>query len=147
LHSGLTRFEVTRRLQAFRSGEIPVLTVVDMLNEGIDVPDVELLVFNRVTHSRRVFLQQLGRGLRRTPEKTRLTVLDFVADVRRLAEIVTMEREYERAPAREVIHVPEHLVHFEGQGIQSFVDAYLADIADLENLGDDSLELFPPAKS
>lgn len=145
LHSGLTRFDTTRRLQAFRNGEIPVLSVVDMLNEGIDVPDVELLVFNRVTHSRRVFLQQLGRGLRRTPEKTSLTVLDFVADVRRLAELMAMERDYEITPmGREVVHVPEHLVHFEGKGLQSFVEAYLSDVSDLDHLGDDSLELFPP---
>jgi len=144
LHSGLLRFDATRRLQSFRSGEIPVLTVVDMLNEGIDVPDVGLIVFNRVTHSRRVFLQQLGRGLRRTPGKSNLTVLDFVADVRRLAELVQMEREYEAGPKPdEILHLPEHLVSFSSQKLRSFVDAYLADVADLDRLGDDSLELFP----
>ena len=35
---------------------------VDILNEGIDVPDVNIVVFQRVTHSRRIFVQQLGRG-------------------------------------------------------------------------------------
>jgi superfamily II DNA or RNA helicase len=146
LHSGLARFDVTRRLQAFRDGVIPVLAVVDMLNEGIDVPDVELIVFNRVTHSRRVFLQQLGRGLRPLPGKAQLTVLDFVADVRRLAELLNMEREYQAGPRPdEVLHMSEHLVSFSSQALRSFVDAFLADIADLDHLGDDSLELFPPS--
>ena len=40
------------------------LTAVDIFNEGVDVPDVNILCFLRVTHSRRIFVQQLGRGLR-----------------------------------------------------------------------------------
>lgn len=148
LHSGLDKFSVTRRLQQFRDGEIRVLTVVDMLNEGIDVPDVQLIVFNRVTHSRRVFLQQLGRGLRRTPDKERLVVLDFVADVRRLAEIIDMEREYEAGPtAAEVVHLPPTMVMFAGNEMAGFVDAYLSDVARLEDATDDSLLLFPPDAS
>jgi len=39
-------------------------TAVDVMNEGIDVPDVNILVFLRATHSRKIFVQQLGRGLR-----------------------------------------------------------------------------------
>ena len=145
LHSNLDRFSVTRTLQQFRDGELRVLTVVDMLNEGIDVPDVELIVFNRVTHSRRIFLQQLGRGLRRTPDKHRLVVLDFVADVRRLAEIVSLEKEYEEAPAAsETVHLPKSLVSFVGNEIVDFVDAYLADVSGLQADADDDLLLFPP---
>lgn len=145
LHSDLDKFTVTRTLQKFRDGEIRVLTVVDMLNEGIDVPDVQLIVFNRVTHSRRVFLQQLGRGLRRTPDKDKLVVLDFVADVRRLAEIIEMEREYEAGPkGPEVVHLPPTLVEFMGAEMADFVDAYLGDVANLEDASDDTLLLFPP---
>jgi len=145
LHSGLDKFTVTRRLQQFRDGDVRVLAVVDMLNEGIDVPDVQLIVFNRVTHSRRVFLQQLGRGLRRTPEKERLTVLDFVADVRRLAEIIELDRDY-RSGTRgsEVVHVPDSLVTFLGSEMTNFAQAYLKDVASLVDK-DDSLLLFPPA--
>jgi superfamily II DNA or RNA helicase len=144
LHSGLEKFAVTRRLQQFRDGDIRVLAVVDMLNEGIDVPDVQLIVFNRVTHSRRVFLQQLGRGLRRTPDKDRLVVLDFVADVRRLAEILELDREYRSGPrGSEVVHVPEALVTFQGAGVVNFAEAYLKDVANLVDK-DDSLLLFPP---
>ena len=48
----------------FENGKFSNIVVVDLLNEGIDVPDVSLIVFARVTHSRRIFVQQLGRGLR-----------------------------------------------------------------------------------
>ena len=48
----------------FSDGRIGILCAVDVLNEGVDVPDVNLVVFQRVTHSRRIFVQQLGRGLR-----------------------------------------------------------------------------------
>lgn len=147
LHSGQEKFEVTRRLQQFRDGELRVLTVVDMLNEGIDVPDVQLIVFNRVTHSRRVFLQQLGRGLRRTPEKHELTVLDFVSDIRRLAELLEMEREYESTPpGSEELQLASHLVSFGSNEMQRFVDAYLADVGDLTDAQDD-LALFPPDRA
>lgn len=146
LHSGLERFDVTRRLQQFRDGEVRILTVVDMLNEGIDVPSVELIVFNRVTHSRRIFLQQLGRGLRKAPEKERLLVLDFVADVRRLMELVDMEREYEELAAdgrTETLNLPSRLVSFGSTEMTGFVEEYLSDVGDLDQIDDDSLLLFP----
>jgi superfamily II DNA or RNA helicase len=78
--------ERAKRLRLFRKGEIKILTCYDMLNEGVDVPDVDFLVYLRVTHSRVVFLQQLGRGLRYKEGKT-LMVFDYVADLRRLAEV------------------------------------------------------------
>ncbi|HEY6559314.1 MAG TPA: DEAD/DEAH box helicase [Polyangiaceae bacterium] len=55
-----------------------VLFSVDLFNEGIDVPAVDTLLLLRPTDSPTLFLQQLGRGLRRTPGKTVCTVLDFV---------------------------------------------------------------------
>lgn len=146
LHSGLAKFDVTRRLQRFRDGDIRVLTVVDMLNEGIDVPDLRLIVFNRVTHSRRVFLQQLGRGLRKAADKPELTVLDFVADVRRLAELIEMERDYENSEQgiSEVLALPSSLVSFGSNEMRNFVEAYLSDVGDLSQLSDDDLIHFPP---
>ena len=51
---------------------------VDLFNEGLDVPEVDTVLFLRPTESATVFLQQLGRGLRRTADKAVLTVLDFV---------------------------------------------------------------------
>jgi superfamily II DNA or RNA helicase len=79
-------FERSRKLWDFASGRIGVLCAVDVLNEGIDVPDVNLVIFQRVTHSRRIFIQQLGRGLRLSDGKDKVLVLDFVTDIRRFAE-------------------------------------------------------------
>ena len=60
-------------------GEINYLCVADILNEGIDIPEIDTVLFLRPTESLTVFLQQLGRGLRLADGKTCLTVLDFVA--------------------------------------------------------------------
>ncbi|WP_316846508.1 DUF3427 domain-containing protein [Pedobacter psychrodurus] len=62
--------------------EINFLFVVDMFNEGIDIPEVDTVLFLRPTESLTVFLQQLGRGLRLAPNKDFLTVLDFVGQAR-----------------------------------------------------------------
>ena len=60
-------------------GDIHYLCVVDMLNEGIDIPEIDTVLFLRPTESLTVFLQQLGRGLRLADGKESLTVLDFIA--------------------------------------------------------------------
>lgn len=65
-------------LAALRAGEINALFAVDLFNEGLDIPDVDTVIMARPTQSATIFLQQLGRGLRRTPTKPVLTVLDFV---------------------------------------------------------------------
>jgi superfamily II DNA or RNA helicase/HKD family nuclease len=65
------------------SGRIAVLFTVDLFNEGIDVPNVDTLLMVRPTESGTLFLQQLGRGLRRAEGKAECTVLDFVGLHRR----------------------------------------------------------------
>jgi len=65
-------------VQQLRKGEINYLFVVDLFNEGVDIPEIDTLLFLRPTESLTVFLQQLGRGLRLHEDKTCLTVLDFV---------------------------------------------------------------------
>lgn len=60
------------------SGEIKFIFVVDLYNEGIDIPEINTILFLRPTESLTVFLQQLGRGLRLSENKECLTVLDFV---------------------------------------------------------------------
>lgn len=72
------RKEIVNKL---RRGEINYLCVVDIFNEGVDIPEVDTVLFLRPTESLTVFLQQLGRGLRLSPEKDVLTVFDFVAHV------------------------------------------------------------------
>jgi superfamily II DNA or RNA helicase/HKD family nuclease len=63
-----------------KSGAIKVIFAVDIYNEGVDIPDVNTLLMLRPTESGVVFIQQLGRGLRKTPNKECLTVLDFVGN-------------------------------------------------------------------
>lgn len=62
--------------------EINYLFVVDIFNEGVDIPEIDTVLFLRPTESLTVFLQQLGRGLRLTEDKESLTVLDFVGNAR-----------------------------------------------------------------
>ncbi|MAB50546.1 MULTISPECIES: DEAD/DEAH box helicase [unclassified Marinobacter] len=71
-----------QKQQALRSGQIHVLCVVDIFNEGIDIPEVDTLLFLRPTESLTIFLQQLGRGLRLADGKECCTVLDFVGNSR-----------------------------------------------------------------
>ncbi|MBA4538185.1 DUF3427 domain-containing protein [Bacillus aquiflavi] len=69
------RIEAQNKLVA---GEVKFIFVVDLYNEGIDIPEVNTILFLRPTESLTVFLQQLGRGLRLSEGKECLTVLDFV---------------------------------------------------------------------
>ncbi len=88
-HSELGLQENRKTMEEFRTGECQRILAVDKLNEGIDIPDAELIVFLRCTDSKTIYLQQLGRGLRKTLHKDKVTVLDFVAN----ADRVTMIRE------------------------------------------------------
>jgi len=65
-------------LQKLRNREVNILFSAELFNEGLDIPDVDTVLFLRPTESATVFLQQLGRGLRRTQDKAVLTALDFV---------------------------------------------------------------------
>lgn len=67
---------------ALQSGKINYLFVVDIFNEGVDIPEIDTVLFLRPTESLTVFLQQLGRGLRLSEGKECLTVLDFVGNAR-----------------------------------------------------------------
>ena len=76
--------ERSHKQQALRRGEIKILCVVDIFNEGVDIPEVDTLLFLRPTESLTLFLQQLGRGLRLPDnnQKQCCTVLDFVGNAR-----------------------------------------------------------------
>lgn len=76
------RHERQQKQQAICSGSINVLCVVDIFNEGVDIPEVDTLLFFRPTESLTIFLQQLGRGLRLAEGKECCTVLDFVGNSR-----------------------------------------------------------------
>jgi len=68
-------------IQRLRSGDLKFIFTVDLFNEGIDIPEANLVLFLRPTDSLTIFLQQLGRGLRHAKGKECLVVLDFVAQM------------------------------------------------------------------
>lgn len=83
LHSGLPREERSAMVQRFRRGKLPIICTVDLFNEGVDIPEINTVLFLRPTESATIFIQQLGRGLRNHSEKGALTVLDFVGQQNR----------------------------------------------------------------
>lgn len=69
--------------QRLTFGEVRFIFVVDIYNEGVDIPEVNTVLFLRPTESLTIFLQQLGRGLRLSEGKECLTVLDFIGQAHR----------------------------------------------------------------
>jgi superfamily II DNA or RNA helicase len=143
VHNGLHKRERQRRLLAFRSGNVPILTSVDILNEGVDVPDVNIICFARVTHSRRIFVQQLGRGLRLREGKGCVTVLDFVSDLRRIAAVLNIKRELEAADIEVLPEAGRSRIKFSDQRVGSLMDEWIKDAADLETAYDETRLQFP----
>ena len=82
VHSGPTSAPRARSVEQLRAGELQVIFTVDVFNEGLDVPEVDTVLMLRPTESPVVFLQQLGRGLRRSDGKDDLTVIDFIGNHR-----------------------------------------------------------------
>lgn len=74
-------------IQKLMQGEIRVIFSVDMFNEGVDIPAVDMVMFLRPTESPIVFLQQLGRGLRKSMGKEYLNVLDFIGNYEKAGRV------------------------------------------------------------
>lgn len=78
LHSDSSDEERRLAKTRLQKGEINCIFTVDLFNEGVDIPDIDTVLFLRPTESLTVFIQQLGRGLRLSEGKDSLTVLDFI---------------------------------------------------------------------
>ena len=76
-----------KAIEKLKSGEIRVIFSVDMFNEGEDITSVDMVMFLRPTESPIVFLQQLGRGLRRSKGKEYLNVLDFIGNYEKAGRV------------------------------------------------------------
>jgi superfamily II DNA or RNA helicase len=140
------RREVAERL---RKGEVNVVCAVDVLNEGADIPFVECLLFLRPTESQRIFLQQLGRGLRRYVGKSHCTVIDFIGRFKNAYRIVEYhglvpldieERAHPIASVRsrkEILNLPLGCtVHFDERVIDIFARQILDPrVATRHNIG------------
>lgn len=125
------------KLSRFRAGEYDFMTTVDLFNEGVDLPDVDLIVFMRVTHSRRIFVQQLGRGLRLSLGKESVVVLDFVTDLRRVAEVIDLDRAV-RGSDLERVGLGGRLVSFSDESAGTFLREWMLDQASLLLRQDDA---------
>jgi superfamily II DNA or RNA helicase len=142
--SRVDKAERRKRLLAFEAGSYTAVAAVDVMNEGIDIPDVNLLVFLRATHSRRIFVQQLGRGLRLAEGKEKVIVLDFVSDIRRMAEMIEMNNEGKtKGKKNEVVYLENGFVSFSNPRIEKFVNVWLEDVADLSDSDDQTTLTFP----
>lgn len=149
----LSSAERSRILCDFHDGAAQVLCAVDILNEGIDVPDVNIIVFQRVTHSRRIFVQQLGRGLRLSKNKSSVVVLDFVSDIRRFAAGLDLQKSLVSSnssgpiSARINSKVTFRRVGGEDEKSANFLRQWLEDVAAIEDASDDASVLrFPPSE-
>lgn len=80
LHSGPHSADRVTAVERLTAGDLQVIVTVDLFNEGVDIPDVDLVMLLRPTESPVVFFQQLGRGLRRAEGKERLDVVDLVGN-------------------------------------------------------------------
>lgn len=145
LHSGLARQRRQILLNEFRLGRVPIITCVDVFNEGVDVPDVNLIAFLRVTHSRRIFVQQLGRGLRLSPGKKELKVLDFVTDIRRVAATLELRRALEAYEHEDLMmRLPYgSRIAFSDETAGTLLDHWIQDAASLETAADEVRLQFP----
>ncbi len=86
--SSTTQVERKKLISQLEKGKIKVLCVVDVLNEGADIRFIECLLFLRPTDSKRIFLQQLGRGLRKHVGKAHCIVIDFIGNFRNAYKLV-----------------------------------------------------------
>jgi superfamily II DNA or RNA helicase len=148
VHAKLDRRERQLRLLRFRNGDTSIITAVDILNEGVDIPDVNIICFARVTHSRRIFVQQLGRGLRLHPGKRQVEVLDFVSDIRRVAAILSL-RENVAADEIETLQLAQRgtTFGFSDQRAETLMREWIKDAASLETALDDTRLQFPAAEA
>ena len=82
VHSGPSSAPRSSSLEALEAGDLDVVFAVDMFNEGIDVPNIDTVLMLRPTESSIVWMQQFGRGLRRSAGKDRLNVIDYIGNHR-----------------------------------------------------------------
>ena len=82
VHSGPDSDPRARSLEALSTGELDIVFAVDMFNEGLDIPSIDTVLMLRPTESSILWLQQFGRGLRKSPDKQRLKVVDYIGNHR-----------------------------------------------------------------
>ena len=117
-----------RALRDLASGAVRVVFSVDLFNEGVDVPAVDTVLMLRPTESPTLFLQQLGRGLRKTKGKAFCTVLDFVGTHRREFRFDRRYRALLGGTRRDVIDAVERRFPFLPAGCHMELDRVAAEV-------------------
>lgn len=123
VHSKMDPQQRRKNIVDFREGLSKYILVCDLFNEGIDIPETNILVFLRFTGSKRIWLQQLGRGLRKSSNKEFVFVLDFVGSIERINDIKNLQKEIRdtsidlddfepRIPGSEIFQDDSMEVHF-----------------------------------
>jgi superfamily II DNA or RNA helicase len=102
VHSRMQDGERRENIRQFREGSFKYILVCDLFNEGIDIPETNLLVFMRYTGSKTVWLQQLGRGLRKTNNKDCVHVLDFVGSLDRIKDVQQLVKAVSSKPRKKL---------------------------------------------
>lgn len=111
-------------VEQFRENKFTVAFTVDLFNEGIDFPDLRVLLFLRPTESRTVFIQQLGRGLRLCGRKDNVTILDFISNYQKankIREYLSKGKSNQKNPKTDRIekiiyeYSPKCAVHFDAE--------------------------------
>ncbi len=82
VHSGAGSAPRATSLEDLAEGRIEVIFSVDIFNEGVDIPAVDTVLMLRPTESPVIWMQQLGRGLRKSPDKAVLKVIDYIGNHR-----------------------------------------------------------------
>ena len=111
-------------IRKLKTGEIKVIFSVDMFNEGVDIPNIDMVMFLRPTESPTVFLQQLGRGLRKYRGKEYLNVLDFIGNYEKAGNVRYFLGEYagtgESGSSTKVEYPEECLIDFDMRLVDLF---------------------------
>lgn len=103
-------------LERLKNAEISIIFSVDMFNEGLDIPEVDMVMFLRPTESPTVFLQQLGRGLRKKGKKKYVNVLDFIGNYKKanLIPFFLVGDVKNSAKRTNIVHIPDEDDYPEG---------------------------------
>lgn len=125
--------ERTQGVEDLRSGRVQALFTVDVFNEGVDVPAINTVLFLRPTESSTIFLQQLGRGLRRATDKAVLTALDFVGHHRKEFRFDRRYRALTGGTRSQLVRDIEHGFPFLPAGTQIVLDRQTQELV-LENI-------------
>lgn len=131
-------------LNALNKEEIQVIFSVDMFNEGLDIPGIDMVMFLRPTQSPTVFLQQLGRGLRKAQDKDYLNVLDFIGNYKKadLIPFLLSSKNYNKIEAkrgdlREIEFPEDCLVDFDFRLIDIFKELAEKEMGILDKVKDE----------